>query len=354
MLGLYIHIPFCAVKCGYCDFYSLNYNRNTVEEYVEYLCSKLKSIDRVFDTVYFGGGTPSIIGGDNLTKILSFVNHTENAEITVEVNPRSFEKDFFRKISKAGFNRVSIGMQSGDDEELKLLTRKHNCSDVKETVESAKKAGIDNISLDLMIGIQNQTPASLKKTLDFAIGLDVNHLSCYMLRIEENTPFSAMNLNLPNDDSVADMYLFLCKYLKENNFNQYEISNFAKDGFESKHNLLYWNLDEYIGLGPSAHSFVDNKRYYYSDDINLFLSGKESIYSQDGGDLYDYIMLGLRLNKGISLDYIKDGVYEEFGKKADKYIKLGYGTIENGRFKLNEKGFLIQNTILTDLLEEIK
>lgn len=354
MKGLYIHIPFCAVKCGYCDFYSINYNSNTVEEYVENLCSRLNNTDEVFDTVYFGGGTPSIIGAENAVKILSCAKYKENAEISIEVNPRSYKKGFFEELVRGGFNRVSIGMQSADDGELKLLTRKHTVKDVENAVNSAISAGFKNISLDLMLGIQGQTIDSLKKSLDFAIGLNITHLSCYMLQIEENTPFYNMELSLPDEKSVTEMYLFLCDYLKKNGFNQYEISNFAKEGYQSRHNLLYWNLDEYIGLGPSAHSFWDNKRYYYPNDINYFLSGNNWIYSADSGDTYDYIMLGLRLSKGINLERIKDFVTPDFKKKAQKYVSLGYGLITDGFFKLNEKGFLIQNTILTDLLEEIK
>lgn len=353
MIGLYIHIPFCAVKCGYCDFYSLNYNRDTVEKYVEYLCEKIKSINTVFDTVYFGGGTPSIIGADNAVKILSCVKYKPTAEISIEINPKSYKNDFFEKIYKGGFNKISIGMQSADDVELKMLTRKHTVKDVENTVNSAKSAGFENISLDLMLGIQGQTLDSLKKSLDFAIDSSVTHLSCYMLQIEENTPFYNMNLSLPDEKSVTDMYLYMCEYLKKNGFNQYEISNFAKEGYQSKHNLLYWLLDEYIGLGPSAHSFIENKRYYYPNDINYFLSGNDRIYSSDGGDLYEYIMLGLRLSEGIDLNKTKGLVSEDFEKKLEKYIENGYAEKINRNFKLNEKGFLIQNTILTDLLEEI-
>jgi len=349
MLGLYIHIPFCANKCEYCDFYSINYNTNIVENYVEEVCRRLKNIDFVFDTVYFGGGTPSLIGSDNLIKILKEVKYRNNAEITVEVNPKSYKNDFFDDIYKAGFNRVSIGMQSGVDSELKFLTRKHKFDDVVSTVELARKGGFKNISLDLMIGLQNQTFDSLEESIEKCISLNPEHISSYMLKVEENTPFFKKNLDLPDDDIVSDMYLFLCEKLTKEGYYHYEISNFARENKQSKHNLIYWNCDEYLGLGPGAHSFLNNKRYYFPNDINYFLNKNEMIYLEDGGSDYEKAMLGLRLSNGIDISNFNDS----FIKKAKKYTDLGYGFLENNRFKLNEKGFLIQNTILTDLLEEL-
>lgn len=350
MIGLYVHVPFCAAKCAYCDFYSLNYNKETVEKFVEETCRRLKEINYIFDTVYFGGGTPSIIGADNLSKILSFVKYKENAEITVEVNPKSYKPSFFTDLYKNGFNRISIGMQSANDDELVSLTRNHRFSDVEETVIKAKKAGFKNISLDVMIGIEKQTLDSLKVTLDKAISLDVNHLSCYMLKIEEGTPYSKINLLLPDEEKVSDMYLFMCEYLENSGFSHYEISNFAKHNTMSEHNLIYWRCQDYLGIGPAAHSLIDSKRYYFPNDLNYFLEGKEMVFDQDGGDLYDYVMLGLRLKEGIDLNRVNN---EKFANKAIKFCKLGYSNIENNRFYLNNKGFLVQNTILSELLEEL-
>ena len=259
MLGLYIHIPFCAVKCAYCDFYSLNYNSSLVSKYVETLCKRIKNIDKVFDTVYFGGGTPSLIGAENINKILGCVNFREDAEITVEVNPKSYKSNFFKKIYEGGVNRISIGAQSANDNELKLLTRKHNFDDVKRTVSDAKEAGFENISLDIMIGIEQQNISSLENTLSKCIELKPTHISCYMLKIEENTGFYNLKLNLPSEEEVSNMYLFLCDYLEKEGYNQYEISNFSRENRESKHNLLYWECEDYIGLGPAAHSFIEGK-----------------------------------------------------------------------------------------------
>lgn len=357
MLGLYIHIPFCAVKCSYCDFYSLHYSKEIVGKYVEEVCRRIKKLNCSFDTVYFGGGTPSIIGAENLSKILSFVNYNDGAEITVEVNPKSYKSDFFETLNKNGFNRISIGMQSANDDELKLLTRNHNYFDVTCTVNKAREAGFKNISLDVMLGIQKQTPESLSYTLKKCIELNPEHLSCYMLKIEENTPYSEMNLILPDDDIVSDMYLNTCNMLESAGYNQYEISNFSKSGFESRHNLIYWNCEDYIGIGPSAHSLIDGKRYYFPNDIDYFLAGKEKIFDDYGGGIYDYIMLGLRLKNGISSDIITKKGYklsESFLNKFKKYCELGYACFDGNNYFLTPKGFLIQNTILCELLEEIQ
>lgn len=349
MLGLYIHIPFCASKCDYCDFYSINYKSNIVEKYVEEVCRRLKNINNVFDTVYFGGGTPSLIGADNLIKILKQINYKQGAEITIEVNPKSYKIDFFDKIYKSGFNRVSIGMQSGIDSELRFLTRRHSFDDVKSTVELARKVGFNNISLDLMFGLQNQTLESFDSSIDKCVSLNPEHISCYMLKVEENTPFYKLNLHLPDEDTVSDMYLHLCDKLEINGYHHYEISNFAKENKQSKHNLIYWKCENYLGIGPGAHSFINNKRYYFPNDIEYFLNKNEMIYSEDGGNNLEKVMLGLRLSEGINITSFDNS----FVKKCEKYSEFGYAKLENNQFILNKKGFLIQNTILTDLLEEL-
>lgn len=356
MIGLYIHIPFCAKKCDYCDFYSLNYNTETVRQYVDETCRRVKKLNHTFDTVYFGGGTPSLIGAENIAKILSCARKTQGAEVTVEVNPKSFKKNFFQEIFKAGVNRVSIGLQSANDKELKLLSRTHNSDDVRTAISLARQAGFENISLDVMIGIENQTAKSMLDTLEFCVENKATHVSCYMLKIEEGTPFSMRKLNLPDEDEVSDMYLIMSEYLAKNGYNHYEISNFALDGCESKHNLIYWHCDEYIGIGPSAHSLISNKRYYFPNDIKYYLDGFDMKYSEVGADLYDYIMLGLRLKEGISFSKAeKLGLKnkEKFIKKLEKYKQNELLDFDEEVVFLTEKGFLLQNTILVDLLEEI-
>ncbi len=356
MIGLYIHIPFCAKKCDYCDFYSLSYNTEIVRRYVDETCRRIKNLNKTFDTVYFGGGTPSMIGAENIAKILACVSKTDDAEVTVEVNPKSFKNNFFEGVFDAGVNRISIGVQSANDDELKRLTRTHNSSDVSTAILLARQAGFENISLDVMIGIENQTTESMLNTLEFCLKSKAPHISCYMLKIEEGTLFSSKKLNLPDEDVVSDMYLIMSDYLTSKGYTHYEISNFALPGYESKHNLIYWHCDEYVGIGPSAHSLISNKRYYFPNDINYYLDGFDMKYSEDGADLCDYIMLGLRLKEGISLSKAeKLGLKEKnlFIKKLEKYKNNGLLECDRERVFLTTKGFLVQNAILVDLLEGI-
>lgn len=362
-LGLYIHIPFCRSKCPYCDFFSFRGTRENYKEYVEILKKKIvmwsQKTTKTIDTIYFGGGTPSVIGSQFLCDILCTIKNNfkvaKNSEITFEVNPSSGRFFDFEIARKAGFNRVSVGLQSSDAYELKALGRIHNKEDVANTVKLIKKSGINNISLDLMMGIPNQTIESLKKSIDFCLNLDISHISSYMLKIEENTVFykNRNSFNFPGDDLTSDMYLFTIDYLKNNNFNQYEISNFCKEGFESKHNLKYWTLNDYLGIGPGAHSLMDNRRFYYDRSIEKFAN---DIIIDDGSSSIneEYIMLRMRLNKGISLkEYAKvfgSGAVKDFKRKIEKYIKYGYIEIADDNIAFTPEGMLVSNTILSDLM----
>lgn len=356
MKGLYIHIPFCAVKCGYCDFYSIKYNPETANQYKNELVRRLCEMDDVFDTVYFGGGTPSMIGADAICEILSHINYTKDAEITVECNPRAYKPDFFQKISKCGVNRVSIGLQSANDSELTFLTRNQTADDVSRTIELCKSSGIDNISLDVMLGIKKQTVDTLKHTLDYCISSNAKHISAYMLSIEDNTPFSKLDVNtLPDEDSVSDLYLYCCDYLAMHGYRHYEISNFAKPGYEARHNTIYWTLDEYIGLGAAAHSMVSGKRYYFPRDIQYFLNGNAPIYDSEACGFEEQIMLKLRLDSGIDLSYIEESNVintDIFFNKCKRFEKMGLININDKSVSLTDKGFLVQNSIILDLLEE--
>lgn len=355
MKGLYIHIPFCATKCDYCDFYSLKYSKSLVTLYVESLIKKIDETDDTFDTVYFGGGTPSLIGGDNISKILKHIKFAENSEITVECNPKSSTYEFFKKINEAGLNRVSIGLQSANADELQFLTRKHSADHVKTAVDNAKAAGINNISLDVIIGVKNQSEESLKKTLDFCISLDVQHISAYILSIEPETPmFKIDRATIPDDNETANLYLFLSDYLSRNNFLKYEISNFAKEGYESRHNLKYWNCDEYLGLGPAAHSFINGKRFYYPKDIEYFISGGKPIVDGNGGSFKEYIMLKLRLVKGVEFDQLSSkgfALNNDFLKKCRTLEKNGLCQLDEKGLRLTDQGFLVQNSVLLYLFE---
>lgn len=361
-IGLYLHIPFCKTKCPYCDFYSM---RGDVSDKDMYTISLVESMEnwadklgRKADTLYLGGGTPSILGGENIAMLTRRAKNLfgVDGEITVECNPSAVEEDFFEAVADAGVNRISLGVQSVIESERKKLGRFSDREIIEKRIEQCKTAGIKNISLDVMLGVQEQTMKSFDETLDFCIASGATHISAYMLKIEEGTPYYKKkdSLNLPNDDEVADMYLAMSEKLRANGFEHYEISNFARSRFEGKHNLKYWNCEEYLGLGPSAHSFIDGKRVFYPRDIEYFKNGGEPISDGNGGDEEEYIMLRLRLKDGI--------VFEDFEKRFKKFfprdiIKKTERFIENGLMKcddksmaLTEKGFLLSNLIIAEFI----
>lgn len=339
--GLYIHIPFCAGKCPYCDFFSSKYEKSLAREYINALSLEMDKYNGEFDTVYLGGGTPSILESDMIGEILSLAREkftiSDNAEITIECNPsKNLEKDFYDYAS-FGINRVSIGMQSANDEERIALGRRAGRIEVEKAINDAKHAGINNISLDVMLGIEKQTLSSLDYTFDFIGKMNVNHISAYMLKIEENTYFGkiADKLNLPDDDMVSEMYLKTIDSLALLGFNQYEISNFAKTGYESRHNLKYWTLADYLGIGKTAHSLWQGKRFYYD---------KNFVKIDDGNADYktEKIMLGLRLNKGIEKSLLD--------KDYTKFLKLGLLEEKGENIALTKKGMLVSNVIIGELL----
>ncbi len=352
--GLYIHIPFCKSKCCYCDFYSIKFNDSLADDYLLALTEKLKNIDDVFDTVYIGGGTPSYFGAERIAKLLDNIKFTKDAEITMECNPADASENLFNTIYKAGVNRLSMGLQSANDDELKFLTRRHSADEVKTAINLAKKVGFKNISLDVMLGLLNQTDKSLKETLDFCINQGVNHISTYMLHVEEGTPLAKTDTSrLPDDDLQSDLYLQTAKYLKSNGYNHYEISNFAKEGYQSRHNLIYWNCDDYLGLGPAAHSFWKGKRFHYDRDLSAFISGCEPIQDGSGGGFDEYLMLRLRLKDGFNFKEAKSRGFELNQKQIDKlkfYQKQGLALIDEQKVCLTTKGFLVQNIIVSSLI----
>ncbi len=370
MKGLYIHIPFCRSKCPYCDFYSCLSKNADIETYVGSVIDEIKTgsrtkeftqnADLCFDTIYFGGGTPSVIGADNIGRIIScakeYYTVSDDAEITVECNPSTVDEEFFRKLSFFGVNRISLGMQSAVDNERKKLGRFSDKNQVLSVIENAKKYGIDNISLDVMLGIPDQTIESLDDTIEFCINTGVPHISAYMLSVEEGTVFHKKidTLNLPDEDTVCDMYIHLSQKLRNAGYLHYEISNFAKKGYESRHNTKYWNCEEYLGIGPSAHSFVDSKRFFFERDINSFIVGEKAVYDTTGGDRDEYIMLRLRLSDGIVFDDYKNRFGEDFPtetiKKADRFIKEGLISLSENNLSLTPDGFLISNYIISELI----
>ena len=339
--GLYFHIPFCFNKCPYCDFYSVKYCEGESRNYVKRVIEEIKKYSGEFDTVYFGGGTPSAIPPELIGEILNASKEQfiidENSEITVECNPKKELGEIFEKYASYGINRISLGMQSAVDRERFALGRSAGRTEVERAVNAAKNAGIENVSLDLMLGIPNQTEESLTESLDFIDKIKVQHVSAYMLKIEKDTRFYEMRdrLSLPDEDIVTELYLKTVKSLGELGFKQYEISNFAKDGYESRHNLKYWRLVPYLGIGKSAHSFWNGKRFYYDIDFNLIPDG-------DGGSDEERIMLSLRLNEGIDKSLLK--------KPYGQFIKMGLMGENKDRVFLTPEGMLVSNTIISELI----
>ena len=339
--GLYIHIPFCFSKCPYCDFYSTKYTPTAADAFAEKLGGQMQDYTGSFDTVYFGGGTPSILEPQVLTGILQAVRDhfaiDPAAEITVECNPSKDLTGDMEQYAAAGINRVSIGMQSAVDRERFALGRRAGSGEVARTIAAAKAAGITNISLDVMLGTPKQTPDSLEETFAFIARMQVTHISAYLLKIEPGTPFDRLQakLALPEEDTVCQMYLQTVERLEQLGFAQYEISNFARPGYESRHNLKYW-LEPYLGLGPSAHSLWNGRRFYFDRDWIWQDEGP-------GGDREEQILLGLRLNRGIPEDWLTHD--------PAPYIAGGFMRRANGRISLTPRGMLVSNTILAELLD---
>ena len=340
--GLYIPIPFCFSKCPYCDFYSTKYTPTAADAFAEKLGGQMQDYTGSFDTVYFGGGTPSILEPRVLTGILQAVRDhfaiDPAAEITVECNPSKDLTGDMEQYAAAGINRVSIGMQSAVDRERFALGRRAGSGEVARTVAAAKAAGITNISLDVMLGTPKQTPDSLEETFAFIARMQVTHISAYLLKIEPGTPFDRLQakLALPEEDTVCQMYLQTVERLGQLGFAQYEISNFARPGYESRHNLKYWLLEPYLGLGPSAHSLWNGRRFYFDRDWIWQDEGP-------GGDREEQILLGLRLNRGIPADWLT--------RDPAPYIAGGFMRRANGRIALTPRGMLVSNTILAELLD---
>ncbi|MCI9432622.1 MAG: radical SAM family heme chaperone HemW [Oscillospiraceae bacterium] len=375
-LGLYIHIPFCKSKCIYCDFYSLPNSEEKMDRYVSALCRQLAEIApraaaHEVDTVYFGGGTPSWLGEKRLRQILKTVEKryrlAKKPEVTLEANPDSAgDWKVLRALRRAGFNRLSLGVQSADDEQLKILGRPHTFAQAEEAAAAARKAKIKNLSLDLIYGLPGQTLESWKETLEKAAALSPEHLSCYGLKVEEGTPLRDMleTLDLPDDDAQADMYLWTVERLGELGYRQYEISNFAKPGYESRHNLKYWTLGEYAGFGPGAHSDLGDVRYACVRDLDAYCLGVEA-----QGDILseneripprerdvEYLMLGLRLAKGVSRQEFEYRFRLPFGPvqaALERFERSGHAILRSGRWHLTPEGFLLSNQIIGQCLEAL-
>ena len=346
--GLYIHVPFCLTKCPYCDFYSVPFSQKAAREYADAVIRNLERYDEPFGSVYFGGGTPILLA-PYLKEITEHVRIESGAEITVEANPCMCVPKTLEELRAAGVNRLSIGVQSLNDGELSALGRRHTAVQAEQAVLAAKSAGFDNISADIMLATPKQTEKSLSETIDRLVSLPIAHVSAYLLKIEPNTPFGKNPPELSLDeDETAELYLSAVSDLAAAGFAQYEISNFAKNGFESRHNLIYWRREEYLGIGPAAHSFYNGKRFAVPRDIRKFIGSPvqdEAVTDGSPDETEERIMLGLRLTEGIP---------EELWKPHEKrlrFIPREYYTIKNGRLSLTPRGFLLSNEIITLLTE---
>ena len=373
-LGIYVHVPFCRSKCQYCDFYSLTAkNDKLIDGYLDATCTHIKEAGMLapgyrVDTIYFGGGTPSFFGADGMATILTAIRRSfdvdNNAEITFEANPDSVSDSLLRRLRAEGFNRVSLGVQCDDDEILKKLGRPHTYAQAVTAYQRIRKAGYRNVSIDLMYGLPGQTLRAWQETLENVLQLMPEHISCYGLKVEEGTPLYDYKdfSKLPDDDTQADMYLAAVELLKSRGFRQYEISNFARKGLYSRHNMKYWTGGEYLGFGPSASSDFAGKRFTLARNLEGYISGIKT-----GGEVMEdvqeiplrerageYLMLRLRTANGINAEEYEKlfllpfAPLEEVLEKHHAYYYTQRS--DDGRWNLTPKGYLVSNTIISDLL----
>ena len=368
-LGLYLHIPFCRSKCDYCDFYSLPGGEDRMDGYLRALLRQLEeaapgAAGHSVDTVYVGGGTPTVFGGERLAALLAAVGRlyrlAPGAEITCEANPDSAGEELLRALRRAGFGRLSLGMQSADAGELAAVHRRHTPEQTDAAVAAARRVGFENLSLDLICGLPGQTEESWRRTVEHALSLRPEHLSCYGLKVEEGTPLArrvAAGEELPDDDAQADRYLWTVERLARAGFRQYEISNFARPGYESRHNLRYWRLEPYLGFGPGAHSDFGGRRFAVPADLAGYLAGEavpegEAVSPWERGN--EYLMLGLRTAAGIAGEEYRrrfGGDFDPLEELLSRFAGHGWAERNGDRWRLTPAGFLVSNRLIGALLE---
>ena len=372
-LGIYIHVPFCRSKCQYCDFYSLsNRDDNLMDGYLDAICRHIKETgplapNHVVDTVYFGGGTPSFFGADGLATILNTIRRcfdvAGDAEITLEANPDSVQDKQLKRLRAEGFNRVSLGVQCDDDEILRKLGRPHTYEQAVNAYQRLRRAGFSNISLDLMYGLPGQSLSAWKATLEHVLQLNPEHMSCYGLKVEVGTPLYDYkdHCGIADDDTQADMYLAAVEILKSHGYRQYEISNFAKRAKYSKHNLKYWTGGEYLGFGPAASSDFAGKRFTIARNLKSYITGIRT-----GGTVLqevteipvreragEYLMLRLRTVGGINREEYEKQYLLPFAPLEailEQHRSHNLARLDNDRWHLTPEGYLVSNSIISDLL----
>lgn len=361
--GLYIHIPFCLSKCPYCDFYSVTFDGDTAKRYKDAVIRNLRyylsqNSELRFDTIYCGGGTPILLWRE-ICEIMDEIQPyiADNAEVTIEANPCCTDENALCSLKQHNVNRISFGLQSGNDNELKALGRRHNSEVGADAVKTAYKAGFENISGDIMLGVPLQTKKSLTETIDYMTTLPLTHISAYLLKIEPGTPFAKKELTLPDDDGYADIYLETVSRLSDKGYNQYEISNFSKPGMESRHNLKYWRCEEYLGIGPAAHSYFNGERFAVGRDLRAFIESDVQpavITERECGDYEEWAMLKLRLSEGLDFKTANErfGITKEDILNKCRLIPDKLYTADDKTIRLTPEGFLVSNAvigILTDI-----
>ncbi|MBQ9805002.1 MAG: radical SAM family heme chaperone HemW [Clostridia bacterium] len=370
-LGLYLHIPFCRSKCLYCDFCSFPHpSKERLGVYTNALCRDLSDQANTaqtytVDTVYIGGGTPTVLPIEQLLLILSELHKqyriAPDAEITVECNPATGSRSYFEALRRGGVNRLSIGLQSTHRKELRALGRLHSFEDFEATLKDARTAGFQNISADVMSGIPHQTTESYLETLKRLCDLAPEHISAYSLIVEENTPFGRMSdrLVLPDEDAAREMYLQGIEFLAHMGYRQYEISNFAKGGFESRHNIKYWNCDPFLGFGPAAYSDFEGYRFGNSRDLEGYLRGEKILEEREKISFEErkneYVMLRMRMRDGVRFDAYRErfgeGFEEAYGKALSAYIGQGLVTRTEQGYAFTPTGMCVSNGILAEILD---
>lgn len=381
-IRIYIHIPFCVRKCAYCDFLSFPSDADMRSQYLAALKQEIRARLDVqkeppffLSSVFFGGGTPTVLSGEELAGILAEIKKSAvsdgNAEISLEANPGTVDEKKLCVLKDAGFNRISIGAQSMNDGNLKLLGRIHDKEMFRKAFDAAGKAGFDNINLDLISGLPGQTVSGWEDELREAVSFGSGHISVYSLELYEDTPLYSRKEEYPwpSDEELARMYERTEKILSEHGLHRYEFSNYAKPGYECRHNTGYWTGDEYLGFGIGAASFENNTRYSNTAEMKAYLDVMKNA-AQGGPDLQavrtgiqklsekdlesEYMILGLRLTKGVSVSGFRERFGESmedvFGKMIRKYLQSGFLVMEEDRLRLAEKALFVSNTILADFM----
>ena len=366
-LSLYIHIPFCVRKCLYCDFPSYGGMENYYDDYVKRICSEIEKAGEVcskykINTVFIGGGTPTVLKSGSLEKIMKTVfdnyNVVKDAEITCEANPGTLDMAKLRDMRAMGINRLSMGLQARQNDILKLLGRIHTAEDFEREFLFARRAGFENISCDIMFSLPRQTVEDWRETVSWVVSLNPEHISAYSLIIEEGTPFKDMydngKITVPDDETDRKMYHMAVDMLEEKGYKRYEISNFAKAGFESRHNSVYWRTGEYMGFGLGAHSYFNGRRFHNTYNLEEYIrSGQFKKYDvellSEKDKMAEFMFMGLRMSEGVSVSEFKRrfgmNIDEIYGKELKEIISEGLAFERDNRVILTDYGFDVSNYV---------